>query len=83
MTAALPVRFRNLGSGDWWQLIAAYKIRGGGGIGGGISGSRIAAMLAATAPPGGWDDRWGRRQEVAGEGDLMLSGGVVYGDAGL
>ncbi len=114
MTAALPgngVRF-SLGSGGWWRLIAAYIIRGGVGIdggvssgeqiiilgsggqwrlvaangvrgGGGISGGWIAAMSAASAPSGGRSVGWGLRREVAGEGDLMLTGGVAYCDAGL
>jgi hypothetical protein len=44
-----------LSSGGRWRLVAANGI----GCGGGISGSRIAAMLAATAPPGGWGDGGG------------------------
>jgi hypothetical protein len=55
----------------------------GGSISGGISGGQITVMSAATGPPGSWDNRCEHRREVAGEGDLMLSGGVVYGDAGL
>jgi hypothetical protein len=68
-----------LGSGGWWRLVAAN----GAGGGGGISGGRIVAMLAAAEPTGGRSDGWGRRREVAGEGDLMLSSGVAYGDVGL
>ncbi len=68
-----------LGSGCRWRLVAANGIRGCGGI----SGDRIAAMSAATAPSGGGSVGWGLRREVAGEGDLMLTGDVAYGDAGL
>jgi hypothetical protein len=69
---SIDERFVVLRSVGRWLLLDVHII--------GDSNGRIAA----TVPPGGrGDDLCGRRQKVASEGDLMLSVGVAYGDAGL